>query len=228
MLQKEPIGSHPPRFLDVGCCVGQVLRKLTADGVDSSRLYGTDLESRFHDAGYDLFRDRETFKGSFVAGDMLRKTESGRERKSKGASRRTSTDDPLEALDGKMTYIHAASFFHLFTWDEQLRAAIRMQRFLSSTDSTTTRTDSSDSRTRLKAMIFGRQVGTLTPRERLGKQGSDKVYLHNAESWQMLWDEVGALTGTEWAAAMYPIETIRTATPESSLRKMAFCVVRRT
>ena len=51
--------------------MGQVLRQLAFDGVDSSRLYGTDLEPRFLDAGYDLFKDQYKLKATFVAGDML-------------------------------------------------------------------------------------------------------------------------------------------------------------
>ncbi|GAW13796.1 hypothetical protein ANO14919_031860 [Xylariales sp. No.14919] len=186
------------RLLDVGCCVGQVLRKLAFDGVHSSRLYGTDIEPRFLDMGYDLFRDRDKFQGGFVVGDLLKQEEG---------------DDRLGALDRRMTFIHATSFFHLFTWDDQVRAATRMVRFLQPE--------------RQDAMIFGRQVGTTLPRNN-GKAGSDKVYLHNANSWQRLWDEVGERTGTKWRTTMEPTETIETGAGgvESSLRKMSFCVVR--
>ncbi|KAI0545151.1 hypothetical protein F4679DRAFT_562234 [Xylaria curta] len=185
------------RLLDVGCCVGQVLRKLAFDGVDSSRLFGTDVEPRFLDIGYDLFRDRDKFKGRFVLGDILEQSEDG--------------NDALDELHAKMTFIHATSFFHLFTWDDQVRAAIRMVRFLHPD--------------RRDVMLFGRQVGTMLPRDN-GKAGSDKVYLHNAHSWQRLWDEVGQRTGTRWKTTMEPTEKIETGATESSLRKMTFCVLR--
>ncbi|KAI1429680.1 hypothetical protein F5Y12DRAFT_330481 [Xylaria sp. FL1777] len=181
------------RLLDVGCCIGQVLRQLAFDGVESSRLYGTDIEPRFLDIGYDLFRDRAKFKGDFVVGDMLKQGED---------------DERLDVFDGKMTFIHATSFFHLFTWNDQVRVATRMVRFLQPE--------------RQDVMIFGRQVGTTLPRNN-GKAGSDKVYLHNADSWQKLWDEVGERTGTKWKTTMEPTETIETGI-ESSLRKMTFCV----
>ncbi|KAI0505220.1 hypothetical protein F5B22DRAFT_533868 [Xylaria bambusicola] len=195
--EPEP-AEHETRLLDVGCCVGQVLRKLAFDGVDSSRLYGTDVEPRFLDIGYELFRDRNTFQADFVIGDLVKQGEG---------------DERLDVLDGKMTFIHATSFFHLFTWDDQVRAAIRMVRFLQPG--------------RRDAMIFGRQVGTVLPRDN-GKAGSDKVYLHNAHSWQRLWDEVGERTGTKWKTTMEPTETIETGAGgvESSLRKMTFSVVR--
>ncbi|KAI0201663.1 hypothetical protein F4808DRAFT_459787 [Astrocystis sublimbata] len=211
------------RLLDVGCCVGQVLRKLAFDGVDSSRLYGTDLEPRFLDIGYDLFRDKGKFKGKFIVGDILHGSgddddkeehedaEGGAAKKGKAKAKgRAKGKDALEALDGKMTFIHATSFFHLFTWDDQMRAATRMVRLLQPH--------------RPDVMLFGRQVGTVLPRDN-GKIGSDKVYLHNAASWQRLWDEVGERTGTKWRTTMEPTEKIETGT-ESSLRKMTFSVSR--
>ncbi|KAI1760090.1 hypothetical protein GGR53DRAFT_523351 [Hypoxylon sp. FL1150] len=163
-------------FLDVGCCVGQVLRQLALDGVDSSRLYGTDLEPRFLDAGFDLFKDKAKTQATFVSGDMLRDGEG---------------DGDLKVLEGKMGVIHATSFFHLFTWDDQIRAAVRMVRFLDPDDP--------------EAMIFGRNVGTTIPGVREGTGGSKK-YLHNAESWQNLWNEVGKLTGTSWRTEVNDIE----------------------
>jgi hypothetical protein len=149
------------------------------------------------DIGYDLFQDRHKFKGAFVIDDLLKQKQGGDE-------------DRPDALDGKMTFIHATSFFHLFTWGDQVRAAKRMLRFLDPK--------------RQDVMIFGRQVGTMLPRDH-GKAGSDKVYLHNATTWQMLWDEVGEHTGTRWKATMEPTERVETGI-ESSLRKMSFCVLR--
>lgn len=233
-------GGEMTMLLDVGCCVGQVLRKLAFDGVEPARLFGTDVEPRFLDIGYDLFRDRDRFEGRFVIGDLLRpgrrqrRTQRGGGiggREGNGSDDNNNNDDEndgngddngeeeeeeeedrLALFDSKMTFIHATSFFHLFTWDEQVRAATRMVRFL--------RPGSPD------VMLFGRQVGTmLPPRDGGGRAGSDKVYLHNAGSWQRLWDEVGARTGTRWRAVMEPTERIETGV-ESSLRKMTFCVVR--
>ncbi|KAH8668552.1 hypothetical protein BX600DRAFT_548883 [Xylariales sp. PMI_506] len=157
-------------FLDMGCCVGQVLRQLAFDGVDSSRLYGSDLEPRFIELGYELFRDRDSFKGTFVAGDVFNSP--------------TDADaDPLSALDGEITFIHAGSFFHLFTWDDQVAAAKRLIRFLKQDDP--------------DVMIFGRQVGCEYPGTKIGTRGHER-YLHNAKSWQKLWDEVGKQTKTRW------------------------------
>jgi len=67
--------SHPaPRpetFLDLGCCLAQDLRKLVADGAPSQHLYGLDIEERFIDLSYDLFRDHATLRSRFVVADLL-------------------------------------------------------------------------------------------------------------------------------------------------------------
>ncbi|KAK5656035.1 hypothetical protein OQA88_5174 [Cercophora sp. LCS_1] len=98
-------------FLDVGCCLGTVIRHLAVEGVSAERLYGTDLQPGFLELGYELFGDRDT-KATFVAGNML------------------SDDNSLDVLTGKMDIIYAASFIHLFERDDQLKAARKMISFL--------------------------------------------------------------------------------------------------
>ncbi|KAF7529939.1 hypothetical protein G7054_g9695 [Neopestalotiopsis clavispora] len=154
-------------FLDLGCCVGQVLRQLAHDGVSSSRLFGTDVEPRFMDVGYELFNDRKKLRSMFVAGDIFAEGDSP-------------TADPLRLLDGKMTVVHAASFFHLFGWEDQVRAAKRVVRLMKPRDK--------------DCFIFGRQVGCEDPSAQL----DGTRFLHNAESWQRMWDVVGVDTGTRW------------------------------
>ncbi|KAI1451663.1 hypothetical protein F4805DRAFT_450567 [Annulohypoxylon moriforme] len=191
------------KFLDVGCCVGQVLRQLAFDGVDSSRLFGTDLDPRFLEAGYDLFKDRDKLKATFVVGDMLEQ---------KGES--DDGDKSLEVFDGKINIIHATSFFHLFTRENQIRAAQRMVRFLNPNDP--------------DVMIFGRQAGTTTPGDREDAKRT-KRFLHNAASWQELWDEVGELTGTAWRTEVDEIEEPGVhpdGNADESLRRIRFGVFR--
>ncbi|KAI2610320.1 uncharacterized protein GGS25DRAFT_521120 [Hypoxylon fragiforme] len=187
-------------FLDVGCCVGQVLRQLAYDGVDSSRLYGTDIEPRFLEAGYDLFRDRGRFKATFVIGDMLSQGDSG------------SNYGGLNRLHGRMNIIHATSFFHLFSWENQILAAQRMVRFLDPSDP--------------DVMIFGRHVGTTTP----GDRNSAKAFLHNSASWQELWDEVGKMTGTKWRTEIDDIQEpemhAEGGSMDETLRRIRFGVFR--
>lgn len=100
-------------FLDVGCAFGTVVRQLVAEGVPGERLFGTDLQPRFLDLGYELFRDRESSSATFVAGDMLKED-----------------DARLDVLNGRIDVIYASAFFHLFERQGQAEAAKRMVRFL--------------------------------------------------------------------------------------------------
>lgn len=152
-------------LLDAGCCFGYVLRQLALDGAPQENLVGADLRQEFIDLGYELFRDRDTFRGRFVAGDML-----------------DPADTALTAIDGKVDLVHAASFFHLFSWDDQVRLGERVVRFFKP-----------DAK---KALVFGRQVGNRSPRT----QEEGKRYHHDPETLQELWDEIGGRTGTRWRA----------------------------
>ncbi|KAK8057136.1 hypothetical protein PG996_011073 [Apiospora saccharicola] len=161
-------------FLDMACCVGQVLRHLAWSGVDPTRLFGADLERPFIEAGFELFRDREAAFGrgaTLVVGDAL-------------AEGQGEGDPALEVLDGKISIVHASAFFHLFTGGEAGRAVLSRGR--------------REGRGREgAAMIFGRQVASTSPREIQGVRG-ERRFLHDGASWQRLWDEVGEATGTRW------------------------------
>ncbi|CEI60554.1 hypothetical protein FVEN_g9962 [Fusarium venenatum] len=158
-------------LLDLGCGVGQVIRQFRADGVDGAQLIGTDLQSKFIDIGYDLFQDRHQLGASFVTGDML-----------------DPEDKEMASLRGKITMVHAGSFFHLFNWIQQLYIGKRVVEFLKPG-------------TR-NAMIYGRQVGTNHPGPTSTSTRSS--YLHDQASFQRLWNEIGDLTKTRWQVQVEP------------------------
>jgi hypothetical protein len=137
------------------------------DGIDPTRLYGTDLHSEFISIGTELFRD-EASGLTFAAGDML-----------------DPNDEALGILDGKITLVHAGNFFHLFTWEEQVVIGMRIVCCMHPET--------------IDAIIFGRQIGTHSPRER---QGRRKSFLHDEESLQRLWNEIEAETGICWRVRM--------------------------
>ncbi|KAJ6441424.1 porphobilinogen deaminase protein [Purpureocillium lavendulum] len=177
-------------LLDVACCLGQVVRQLVAEGVPPERLHGTDLSPAFLDLGFELFRDRARFPpGAFVAADLLQPDELHEvgEKATSSANAELSGSGPLR---GKVTLVHAANFFHLFPWEEQVRAATRIVSFLQPG-----RTD---------AVVFGGQVGCPDPAQAEVEPGEGgpnrrrRRYLHNLASWQRLWDEVGRETDTRW------------------------------
>lgn len=93
-------------------------------------------------------------------------------------------DKDLEALDDRVTIVHASNFWHLFSWGQQLAIALRLVKFF---------------REGAGAMMYGRQVGAVKsgPQTRAGAS-----FLHDKESFQRLWDQVGALTGATWVVEM--------------------------
>ena len=101
----------------MGCCFGQDLRQLVADGVPSENIYGLDVERPLIDLGYDLFMDRDKLRSTFVVRDVFDK------------------DADWSPLEGKMDIIHASAFFHLFPWPKQAevgRVLVRLARLKSS------------------------------------------------------------------------------------------------
>ncbi|KAK4166956.1 hypothetical protein QBC43DRAFT_349767 [Cladorrhinum sp. PSN259] len=169
-------GQNGAVILDCGCCFGQALRQLAFDGVPQENLVGLDLRQEFIDLGFELFKDSQTWKGKFVAGDLLACAE----------GQQQGLD---EVVDGKVDIIHVASVFHLFGWDDQVTLGVRMVKFFRGEGAKGRRT------------VVGRQVGNseepLDPKEheRLGLGR----YHHNEASLQRLWDVIGERTGTTWA-----------------------------
>lgn len=102
------------KFLDVGCCVGQNIRKLVHDGVPSENLAGVVLEQGFISLGYNLFRDRDTLKAKFVGGSIL--------------------DDDGVVLDkrfqGQFDVVQLSVVLHLLTWEEQIKVFKHAMRLL--------------------------------------------------------------------------------------------------
>jgi SAM-dependent methyltransferase len=100
------------KFLDLGCCFGQEVRKLVFDGAPSQNTYGADLSEELISTGYDLFKDRDKLQTTFMAADIF--------------------DDlsPLSKLAGQIDIIYTGAFFHLFNLNEQERIALRIVRLL--------------------------------------------------------------------------------------------------
>ena len=96
------------KLLDVGCCFGQMMRKLTYDGAPSASLYGLDVEGAFISLGFDLFKDRDKLESKFIAGDIF--------------------NMDLISVQGKIDILQVSAFFHLFTRPKQLLA---VQKFIS-------------------------------------------------------------------------------------------------
>ncbi|ROV87636.1 hypothetical protein VMCG_10632 [Cytospora schulzeri] len=89
------------KYLDIGCCLGQDIRKLVADGAPSENLYGAELLGDFIQLGYDLFRDKGTLKTHFMQADIL------------------DPNSQLQSLTKTVDFIHLGMILHIFSWEEQ-------------------------------------------------------------------------------------------------------------
>jgi hypothetical protein len=121
------------------------------------------LRAEFLDLGYHLFLDRDTLKATMFAADVFQ------------------PDGALGEIEGKIDYVYAGSFLHLFPWDQQVTVYKRIVQIL---------------RPQMGSAVFGRQVGALEAKAVERERG--RIWQHDAESFKRMWEVVGAETGTRW------------------------------
>ncbi|KAG6360453.1 hypothetical protein INS49_011515 [Diaporthe citri] len=90
-------------YLDVGCCIGQDIRKLVHDGAPGANLHGAELQEGFIGLGYDFFRDRDTLGATLVQADVFELGEGSN----------------LSGMVDKVDILHLGMVLHLFGWDKQ-------------------------------------------------------------------------------------------------------------
>ncbi|KAH7044044.1 hypothetical protein B0J12DRAFT_760511 [Macrophomina phaseolina] len=173
------------RYLEIGCGLGQDVRKLLHAGVPPSSLHATDLLPGLISAGHSLFRDASTTSPLFFAADFLDASDEG----------------PLSPLGHSMDVIHASMFLHCFDLSTQHRACARIVELLKPKAGSTVVG-------RQGGVAPGaepREEGVKGPMGELG--GVKRTnYLHNEESFKAMWEEVGRKTGSKWS--------VQTATEE--------------
>ncbi|KEF61365.1 uncharacterized protein A1O9_02931 [Exophiala aquamarina CBS 119918] len=164
-------------FLDLGCCLGQDLRKLIFDGADPSRLWGADLRPEFIEIGYSLFGDRESFPPShFIApADVFD----------------LSPSTPLAQMDGEVGILHVCAVFHLFDLDGQKKMAQRALKLLDPN--------------KKRVLVVGAQTANVNSGEFERRVGDGRTrYRHNAESWRSFWEE--AVQAEQWKDIIRGVE----------------------
>ncbi|KAI1212596.1 uncharacterized protein F4807DRAFT_342132 [Annulohypoxylon truncatum] len=99
------------RFLDLGCCFGQDIRKLFIDGARPEQLVGLDLVPEFNALSYELFRDASKLSFEFHARDLH--------------------DDNADwsPLLNRFDVLHLTSLLHIWNWEGQVKAAQRIASF---------------------------------------------------------------------------------------------------
>jgi SAM-dependent methyltransferase len=100
------------KHLDIGCCVGQDIRKLVVDGVRSSQITAIELEPQFVELGYQLFLDKDRLQTRFFTANIL------------------TDDEVVKELEGQMSSVHMNLVLHLFTRDEQKKVLGNVLRIL--------------------------------------------------------------------------------------------------
>ncbi|KAJ6782923.1 hypothetical protein PWT90_03075 [Aphanocladium album] len=175
---KRRLTTGGEKYLEVGCCFGQELRKLVIDGVPQESLYASDLDLTFAELGFELFRDKGRLTTPFIAADIL----------APGPSN-------LDQLQGQISIVGASLFFHLFSWEQQLFIGRRLVGLLAKD---------------VKGLIVGGHAGADEGFKQLTYL-DHPVFLHSASSWQKLWDEIGAATGTRWEATSRKDQILRTS-----------------
>lgn len=159
-------------ILDVGCCFGQDLRYLAADGAPTQNMYASDIVPGFWDIGYDLYRDSERMEASFLDADIL------------------DSASPHIALSGKVDILLANQVFHLFDWERQVQAGKNM--VLLSRPGTWIVGYQIGSELGRAAPV------KITTGGAAGAAGGGSKFFHNSNTWRDLWGQIQLETGTEW------------------------------
>ena len=173
------------RLLDLGCCLGQDLRRLAYDGAPIQCLYGSDLFAGYEDAGYTLFRDKKDFSEHYITADIFDE----------------SSDSALEKTAGTWTVISIFMFLHTMNLDDAVRACKRMLHLLSKKNDSCiigTQTGSMTPKEFPLGPPFVEKVGDRT------------VYRHSLETFIEMWRKVETETGVKldvWAEYQTQDET---------------------
>ena len=155
-------------MIDVGCFVGGDFRRAVFDGAPSENMLGFDIADHW-DVGYELFRDRETFRGMFVEADLM-------------AVGSDASLAELKALQGRVGIILIAQVLHQWDWNGQVEAAKKLVYF-----------------SKPGTLVVGFQIGSAEAKEVQSPQFANvKAWRHDPASLQRMWDDVGEQTGTKW------------------------------
>ena len=114
LLTRLRAQSNSVKFLDLGTCLGQNLRKLAFDGVPVESLYGSDKIPDYERLGQELFHDADKFKGRFISADLFA----------------DDADSALVKSRGSWDVVSIVSFLHIFDWETQIRACKRVIKLL--------------------------------------------------------------------------------------------------
>lgn len=156
------------RFLDVGCCLGQDIRKLIFDGAPADSVAGAELSAAFIELGYELFKDKEKLgETAIVAANILEPIGEG---------------STLAQFVGQLSVVQLGMILHLFSWEEQVSAFENAIKLLEDEKGT---------------LVIGQASGNVDGIETGGAFGR-MTHKHNVDSFERLIKDVEAKTETKW------------------------------
>ncbi|KAK5169390.1 uncharacterized protein LTR77_005365 [Saxophila tyrrhenica] len=169
VLEKVKSGAT---ILDCACMIAPDLRYLASRGAPAERMYGFDIEAGFFDIGFDFYRDRERWHGSFFEADGTKPL----------------SETKLAVLKGKMDILWCPKFLHLFDRAQQIAVSCNLVGLLRSVTGSL-----------FIGSQNGRPVPEEMPvKEGSLGHGQNSIFGANAEEMQRMWAEVGERTGTKW------------------------------
>ena len=136
-------------------------------------MYASDILGDYWEMGLDLFRDRQKMQAHFLEADIF------------------DSSSALGQLKGKMQFVIAAHFFHLFSYDKQVQAFKEAAKLLKPGGS-----------------ITGNHIGLRKPREMAagqtkGSASADSKYYHNEESFRRMWQQIEMETNSSWIVQVH-------------------------
>jgi len=175
-------------YLDVGCCVGNDLRKVIDDGYPIHNVIATDKTHGFWDIGHKLFFSTpESFPVKFIAGDIFDPAHLALvvdEDDNLTSTNPISSQPPeslqsltsLNPLRGHVSVIYASAFFHLFDEERQFELARLFAGLL----------DPRPGSTMFGAHVALPEKGTRTDSLFRVNPG---MFCHSPESWIEMWED---------------------------------------
>ncbi|KAJ7477715.1 hypothetical protein FB451DRAFT_1338814 [Mycena latifolia] len=165
-------------FVELGCCVGNDVRKIASDGWPSENIIASDLRGDFWAVSRKLYRNPpKEFAGTFIPGDALDPEFLDLmpilKEAPEGSAPNLRTLESLNPLHGRVSAIHTGSFFHLFSEEQQFEIARKFAGLLLP---------------RPGSMIFGSHGALPTKGNTLGSR-NNQIFCHSPESWKEMWEE---------------------------------------
>ncbi|KAI9059639.1 hypothetical protein FKP32DRAFT_1596195 [Trametes sanguinea] len=170
-------------LLDVGCCLGDDVRKAAADGFPANQIVATDLHADYWELGHKLFRSTdESFPATFLPGNVFDPTHieitAPLDSPPSDPPPELSSLKSLNPLRGHVSAIHASSFFHLFDEEKEEQIARAFAGLLSPLPGSVILGTQSAATATLgfKADVYGPEGGKFV------------VFCQSPEAWSEMWD----------------------------------------